>query len=87
MTDMIALMIMKRYTLPKINKFNGRSGSKIQYVKKEDASRELYEPAGRKDLDKNGRGKEQGESCHWGILYISLLEKTIYKINNYRRKT
>lgn len=51
-------MIMKRYTLLKVNKFNGRSGSKIQYDKKEDASRELY---GRKDLDKNGRGKKQGE--------------------------
>lgn len=54
-------MRMKRYTLLKINTFNERGGSKIQYVKTEDTSRELHEPASRKDLDRNGRGKEQEE--------------------------
>lgn len=52
-------MIMKRYILFKINIFSGSGGNEIQFVKKEDVGRERYEFEGRKDLDKNERGKEQ----------------------------
>lgn len=54
-------MMMKTYNLLKIHTCNGRGGSNIQYVKTEDTSREPHEPAGRTDLDRNGRGKEQEE--------------------------
>lgn len=52
-------MTMKRYTLLKINIFSGSGGNETQSAKKEDAGRERHEPEGRKDLDKNERGKEQ----------------------------
>lgn len=71
----------------KISIFSKNGGSETEPVKKEDDSRELDLPAGRKDSDENERGKEQGEPCHWGILQISLLENTIYKIITYGGKT